>query len=379
MDRHAHRFAQPEPALTFDDVLLVPASSSVLPQQVFVSTSLCRGIALPLPVLAAAMDTVTEGPLALALAQLGGLGVLHKNQTVDAQAAQVRDVKAGASSAEGLSATDRQGRLLVAAAVGAGPEGVARARALVAAGCDLLVVDTAHGHSEGVLAAVRQLRQLWPDIPLMAGNIATAAAVEALAQAGADAVKVGIGPGSICTTRVVAGVGMPQLTAVLDCAVAARALGLGCVADGGVRYSGDLVKALAAGADAVMLGSLFAGADEAPGERVEAQGQFYKRYRGMGSVGAMQLGSKDRYFQATTSDAGKLVPEGVEGLVAAKGPLSALVHQLIGGLRAGMGYVGAATLADLRRAQYVRITPAGLRESHVHDLHAMAAAVNYQP
>lgn len=379
MERHAQRFAQAEPALTFDDVLLVPAASLVLPQQVVVASRLCRGIDLPMPVLAAAMDTVTEAAMALALAQLGGLGVLHKNQTVEAQAAQVREVKAGDSSLSAQPAVDRQGRLLVAAAVGAGPEGIARARALLEAGCDLLVVDTAHGHSQGVLDAVRRLRDLWPDVPIMAGNIATAQAVEALAQAGADAVKIGIGPGSICTTRIVAGVGMPQLTAVLDCAAAARALGLGSVADGGVRFSGDLVKALAAGADAVMLGSLFAGADEAPGDQVEAQGQFYKRYRGMGSVGAMQLGSKDRYFQAATSDAGKLVPEGVEGLVAAKGPLADLIHQLMGGLRAGMGYVGAATLADLRLAQYVRITAAGLRESHVHDLHGVAASVNYRP
>ena len=379
MQRHAQRFAQPDPALTFDDVLLVPAASSVLPQQVVVRTLLCRGVALPLPVLAAAMDTVTEDALAAALARLGGLGVLHKNQTVQAQAAQVSLVKALDTSRDPHAAVDSQGRLLVAAAVGAGPEGLARASALVQAGCDLLVVDTAHGHSHGVIEAVRRLRDLWPDVPLMAGNIATAEAAQALAKAGADAVKIGIGPGSICTTRMVAGVGMPQLTAVLDCAAAARELGLGSVADGGVRFSGDLVKALAAGADAVMLGSLFAGADEAPGERVELSGQAYKRYRGMGSVGAMQLGSKDRYFHASTSDAGKLVPEGVEGLVAAKGPLAELVHQLMGGLRAGMGYTGAATLADLRQAQFVRITAAGLKESHVHDLHAMAAAVNYRP
>ncbi|MEN2975880.1 IMP dehydrogenase [Tistrella bauzanensis] len=478
-------------ALTFDDVLLVPGESDVLPAQVQTTTRLTRNIELGIPLVSAAMDTVTESGLAIAMAQLGGLGVVHKNLDIDAQAGEVAKVKkfeAGIvvnpvtirpdarladahelmirhkisgipvteasgklvgiltnrdvrfatdprqpihelmtrenliTVTEGVSreeakrllhryrieklivvddqyrcvglmtvkdiekaqafpnaCKDDQGRLRVGAAIGVGADGAARAEALIAAGVDLLVVDTAHGHSRGVVDAVRRVRQMPGSFDVVAGNIATGAAAEALIAAGADAVKVGIGPGSICTTRVVAGVGVPQLTAIMDCAAVARKHGVPLIADGGIKFSGDLAKALAAGANAAMMGSLLAGTDEAPGEVVLYQGRSYKSYRGMGSVGAMARGSADRYFQQEIKDTLKLVPEGVEGMVPYKGPVAGVVHQLVGGLRAAMGYTGGRTIADLQdRAEFVRISGAGLRESHVHDVTVTREAPNYR-
>ncbi|MBW8724894.1 MAG: IMP dehydrogenase [Inquilinus limosus] len=479
-------------ALTFDDVLLVPQASSILPADADTRTRLTKRIELGIPLLSAAMDTVTEAPLAIAMAQAGGIGVIHRNLDIDRQAEEVRKVKRfesgmvvnpitigpDASMAEALALMDRhgisgfpvveksgklvgiltnrdvrfatnptqpvrelmtkdklvtvregvdkdeakrmlhqnrlekllvvdqdyrciglvtvkdilkaqlhpnackdeQGRLRVAAATGTGDKGISRAEALFDAGVDVLVLDTAHGHSEGVLKSVERARRLTNSTQIVAGNVATADAAKALIDAGADAVKVGIGPGSICTTRMVAGVGVPQLTAVLDCVEVCRKAGIPVISDGGIKYSGDLAKAIAAGADVVMLGSLFAGTDEAPGEVILYQGRSYKSYRGMGSLGAMARGSADRYFQQEVSDTLKLVPEGVEGRVPYKGPVANVVHQLVGGLKAAMGYTGSRTIADLhQRAEFVRITNAGLRESHVHDITVTHEAPNYRP
>lgn len=484
---HAHRFHQTEPALTFDDVLMVPAFSTVLPHMVSLQAKLTRNIVLNAPLLSAAMDTVTESAMAIAIAREGGIGVVHKNLSIDEQAAHVRHVKRTVSTmiedpvtvsptdaladalltmrrndisglpvvengklvgiltardvrfesdetklvrdlmtadvhtapvgctpeqarhlmhehrveklpvvdAHGVlaglitikdieknerhpnAAKDSRGHLLCAAAIGIGSDGEARAAALTAAGVDVLVIDTAHGHSRNVIAAVEKIRKRFMNVEIVAGNIATAAAVRALAEVGVDAVKVGIGPGSICTTRVVAGVGMPQLSALLECSEEARRHGIPVIADGGIRFSGDIVKAIAAGANTVMVGSLLAGTEEAPGDTVLFGGRSYKTYRGMGSLGAMQRGSKDRYFQEKTSDPGKLVPEGVEGRVPYKGPLSQTVHQLMGGLRAGMGYCGAGDLGELQQAKFVRITAAGLTESHVHDVTIVQESPNY--
>lgn len=484
---HAHRFVSNTPALTYDDVLLVPALSHVLPREVSLGTSLGRGVNLSIPVLAAAMDTVAEAGMAVAMARLGGLAVIHKNLSIEEQAGEVAKVKrtaprfdaeaaviapdASRSDAsalmrrEGQSALpvveaskiigvltrrsllmegeegdvrslmraaqgvipartpvaeaaqimdesgvsrlfvtddagrfvgvmtrahieprlqwrhavrDSEGRLRCAAAVGPSGDCDDRVDALVAAGCDVIVIDTAHGHSRNVLRAVARTRERHPDVLIVGGNVATPAAVLALAEAGADCVKVGIGPGSICTTRIVAGVGVPQMSAVLDCAAAARSVGVTLIADGGIKQSGDVVKALAGGAHAIMIGSLLAGTDEAPGEEVLHDGIRFKAYRGMGSLGAMQQGSKDRYFQEQTEDANKLVPEGVEARVPCKGSAASVVHQLMGGLRAGMGYTGAADLGELAtKAQFVCITNAGLAESHVHDVVMSRPAPNY--
>jgi IMP dehydrogenase len=478
-------------ALSFDDVLLEPGYSKVLPVDTQIETEL-GPLKLKVPVLSAAMDTVTEARTAIALALIGGLGVLHKNWTPNEQAQEVRRVKkfqhgvisnpiaveasitieelrniieqtgvtgfpvidskqklvgmctkrdvrfvhdpklkvsdvmsspakslpAGATRDDAIAffqknrvekiplvdkegrlkglitsrdlrqseshphaVRDAQGSLCVAAAVGAGPvEGLARAQALVEAGVDALVVDSAHGHSEGVLATLRELRKTYPRLALVGGNVGTAEGALALVEAGANVVKVGIGPGSICTTRIVSGAGTPQLTAVMEVAEALRGKhpAVGIVADGGIRYSGDITKALAAGAHAVMLGSLFAGTEESPGETILYQGRSYKSYRGMGSLGAMKRGSKDRYFQGATKDASKLVPEGVEARVPYRGRLSQVVHQLMGGLRAGMGYVGAASLHELHtKARFRRISPGALKESHVHDVTITAEAPNY--
>jgi IMP dehydrogenase len=479
-------------ALTFDDVLLQPAASAVLPATADTRTRLTRSIQLGIPLLSAAMDTVTEARLAIAMAQAGGMGVIHKNMQPGEQADEVRKVKKFESGmvvnpvtiypdeplanalalmelheisgipvvqrnsgklvgiltnrdvrfatdpnqpvqelmthdklvtvTDGVSreeakrllhqhriekllvvdgdyrctglvtvkdiekaqaypnaCKDPQGRLRVAAAVGVGDDGFRRSEALVAADVDVLVVDTAHGHSQGVIQAVGRLREAFPDVQLVAGNIATAEGAAALIEAGADAIKVGIGPGSICTTRVVAGVGVPQLTAILDTAAVCREHDIPLIADGGVKYSGDLAKAIAAGADCVMVGSLLAGTDEGPGEVFLYQGRSYKAYRGMGSLGAMARGSADRYFQQEVADQLKLVPEGVEGQVPYKGPVAGVVHQLIGGLRAAMGYTGNATISEMQRnSRFVKITNAGLRESHVHDVLVTREAPNYQ-
>ncbi|MBK6460207.1 MAG: IMP dehydrogenase [Myxococcales bacterium] len=365
--------------LTFDDVLLLPAYSDVLPRDVDTRSPLTRRISLAVPLLSAAMDSVTEARMARAMALEGGLGVLHKNLTPEEQAAEVRAVKEAPQTALPAHATvDAAGRLRVAAAVGPGPDREARVEALVAAGVDVLVVDTAHGHSRGVIDAVRAIKLAHPTLDVIAGNVATADATRALVDAGVDAVKVGIGPGSICTTRVVAGVGVPQITAIADCAREAERAGVYVIADGGIKLSGDFTKALAAGARTVMIGSLFAGTDEAPGEVELLMGRAFKNYRGMGSLGAMSRGSKDRYGQGGTADE-KLVPEGIEGRVQYRGHLAAILHQLVGGLRSGMGYVGARTIDELReRGRFVRITSAGLRESHVHDVTLAVEAPNYR-
>ncbi len=477
-------------ALTFDDVLLVPAHSTVLPREVQLASHVTRTIQLNIPLLSAAMDTVTESRLAIALAQEGGIGIVHKNMTPEAQAGEVakvkrfdsgvvkepitvspemtvrevfeitrrhrisglpvleghsvvgivtnRDlrfetnldqpvknimtpreklvtVKEGASLEEaktlmhrhrlervlvingdwelrGLmtvkdilkssehpnACKDQLGRLRVGAAVGVGEGTEERVAALVDAGADVIVVDTAHGHAQGVLDRIKWVKTTFPNVQVIGGNIATKDAAHALLDHGADGVKVGIGPGSICTTRIVAGVGVPQITAIQTVADALRGTGVPCIADGGIRYSGDIAKAIAAGAGCVMLGSLFAGSEEAPGEIELFQGRSYKSYRGMGSLGAMQKGSSDRYFQDAEMNADKLVPEGVEGRIPYKGPATAIVEQLVGGLRASMGYTGCRTIDELRtRAEFVEITSAGMRESHVHDVQITKEAPNY--
>jgi IMP dehydrogenase len=474
-------------ALTFDDVLLLPGPSSVLPSQAELKTHLCRGITLNIPVISAAMDTVTESSMAIALAQMGGLGVIHKNLSIEEQARKVKQVKraesgvivdpitldirstvadavdlAGKTGVSGFpvlsdgrlagmlthrdyqfeedgskpvtalmtpvkdlitapehtgvehallllrkhrleklplvdgdgrvvglitvkdiiktqshpdASKDARGSLRVAAAVSVGDPAMERAAALVEAGVDCLFVDTAHGHSESVVRTTERIRAAYPQIPLCAGNVVTSDGTKALLDAGADTIKVGVGPGSICTTRVVAGVGCPQITAVFQCARVAMERGATVIADGGIKYSGDIVKALAAGACSVMIGSLFAGVAESPGEAVTYKGRRFKTYRGMGSLGAMQQGSADRYFQR---DEKKYVPEGIEGMVPFKGPLSDYLHQLMGGLRAGMGYLGAGVVSEIHsKARFVRITSAGLRESHAHDVMITKEAPNY--
>ncbi len=486
-------------ALTFDDVLLVPQHSTVLPTQVDVSTRLTRNIRLNVPLVSAAMDTVTESELAIAMAQQGGVGIIHKNLSVQDQAAEVdrvkrsesgmivnpitlaptnriyealdlmktyrisgvpitedgskegrlvgiltnRDLRFETNTARAISEVmtkdplftvpvgttldesreilhkhkvekllvvdknfrlkglitvkdiqkqikypnackDALGRLRTGAAVGVAKDSMERAAALVGAGVDVLVIDTAHGHSQGVIDMVARIRREFPHTDLIAGNVATAEATEALIGAGVDAVKVGIGGGSICTTRVVAGIGVPMISSVMECAKAAAARNVPVIADGGIRYSGDIVKAIAVGASCTMIGNLFAGTDESPGELILFQGRSYKEYRGMGSIGAMRRGSRDRYFQDEFDLEGgraadKLVPEGIEGRVAHKGTVQAMIHQLVGGLRAGMGYCGSATIPELqRKAKLIRITPAGARESHVHDVTITKEAPNYR-
>ncbi len=479
-------------ALAFDDVLIVPAYSQVIPAQTDTCTRLTRTISLNIPLISAAMDTVTEAPMAIGMAQLGGLGVVHKNMSIEQQAAQVHRVKKFESGmvvnpltifpdqtladaralmtayhisgvpvveretnrlvgiltnrdvrfatdpslkvyelmtrenlvtvsadvghvearrllhrhriekllvvddayrciglitvkdmdkaqAHPLANKDELGRLRVAAATGVGVDGQTRTRALIEAGVDVVVVDTAHGHSAGVMASVEWIKRLSNAVQVIAGNVATPEGAQALIAAGADSIKIGIGPGSICTTRVVAGVGVPQFSAVLETAAACREAGVPSIADGGIRTSGDIVKAIGAGADCVMVGSLLAGTDEAPGEVFLYQGRSYKSYRGMGSIGAMARGSADRYFQEEIKDSLKLVPEGIEGRVGYKGPVANVVHQMVGGLRAGMGYTGSVTIADLQsRTRFRRITGAGLRESHVHDVAIDREAPNYR-
>lgn len=475
--------------LTYDDVLLVPAYSEVLPSQVDIKSQFSKNITINTPIVSAAMDTVTGADLAIAIAQQGGIGVVHKNMTIEQQAREVRKVKRSESGmiqdpitlietatvgdalqimaenkiggipvvdsnnvlvgivtnrdlrfqkkmnqpisevmtkdnlvtatkgtnltkAEDIlqnykieklpvvddnnkliglitfrdiikirkhpnSCKDQFGRLRVAAAIGVTDDAVKRATALVEAGVDALVIDTAHGHTKGVISVLKKIKEKFTEIDVVVGNVATSEGAKFLAEAGADAVKVGIGPGSICTTRVVAGVGMPQLTAIMEAKAALDELGVPIIADGGIRYTGDLVKALAAGASSIMIGSMFAGVEESPGETIIYEGRKFKAYRGMGSIEAMQRGSSDRYFQADEDDIGKLVPEGISGRVPYKGTLAEVVYQLIGGLRAGMGYCGAKSIEKLEDAKFIRITNAGIRESHPHDVQITREAPNY--
>ncbi len=476
-------------ALTFDDVLVVPGYSEVLPRDVDTSTRLTRNLRINVPIVSSAMDTVTESRLAIALAQEGGIGILHKNMSIARQAAEVRKVKRSESGmildpvtlnsdatiadalqimkehkiggipiidggnklvgiltnrdlrfenntnrpvrevmtkdglitapegttlkqAEGIlqehrieklpvvsndgkltglitykdilkhrdhpkACKDALGRLLVGAAVGITADTLERVTALVNAGVDVVVIDTAHGHSKGVIDEVKKVKAAFPKLEVIAGNIATGDAAKALAEAGVDAVKVGVGPGSICTTRIIAGIGMPQLSAIFEAAEAVKPYNIPVIADGGIRYSGDLVKALVAGASTIMAGSLFAGVEESPGETILYEGRKVKSYRGMGSIEAMKEGSKDRYFQDAEEEISKLVPEGIVGIVPFRGTLSEVVYQYVGGLRAGMGYCGARTVEDLQQAQFVRITGAGVRESHPHDITITKEAPNY--
>jgi IMP dehydrogenase len=352
--------------LAFDDVLLIPARSDIRPSQVNTRSFLTRELALDIPILSAAMDTVTGSRMAIALGRLGGMGVIHRNLSVDDQAAQVKECKAAG--------------VRVGAAVGVSGDADERVAALVAAGVDVVFVDTAHGHSPAVIRMVEKVKARHR-VQVIGGNVATGEGAEELVAAGADGVKVGMGPGAICTTRVVAGAGMPQITAIYECANAAAKSGVPICADGGIQESGDIAKAIGAGAHTVMLGGLLAGVDEAPGDVIETGEGTFKSYRGMGSLGAMQVrqGSRDRYGQQDVAEFSKLVPEGIEGRVPARGPLAPLVYQLVGGLRLGMGYVGAATIEDLRtKARFVRISGAGLRESHPHDVQITVEAPNYR-
>ena len=358
--------------LTYDDVLLLPDASDVVPSEVNTSTRLTRGINLRIPVISSAMDTVTESAMAIAMAHAGGIGIIHRNLPVEDQVKHVRAVKNASAD------------YLVGAAVGVGDDGYHRALELIKVGVDVVVVDTAHGHHRAVLEAIERIKAAHPEIQIIGGNVATRAGAQALINAGADAVKVGVGPGSICTTRVVAGVGVPQVTAIMEAHKACVKAEVPLIADGGLQYSGDIAKAIVAGADTVMLGSLLAGCDESPGELIEINGRKFKGYRGMGSLGAMQSRgeqksySKDRYMQDDVLSEDKLVPEGIEGKVAYRGPVAATVHQLVGGLRSGMGYAGAATIADLQtNGQLIQITAAGLQESHPHDVMDIAEAPNY--
>ena len=367
--------------LTFDDVLLIPAESHVLPNEVKLDTKLAPNLQLHIPLISAGMDTVTEGNMAIAMAENGGLGVIHKNLSIEVQVEEVKKAK-GKTVDPNLPhpAVDNQGRLLAAAAVGVTSDTFERAESLLEAGADAIVIDTAHGHSAGVLRKIKEIREHFSNATLIAGNVATSEGTAALFDAGVDVVKVGIGPGSICTTRIVAGVGVPQITAIYDAASVAQKYGKKIIADGGIKYSGDVVKALAAGGNAVMLGSMFSGTTEAPGTIFTNEGKQFKSYRGMGSVGAMsqQHGSSDRYFQGGVNEANKLVPEGVEALVPYKGDVSNIIYQIDGGLRAGMGYVGAGTIEELiENSQFVQITNAGLRESHPHDVQMAKKAPNY--
>ncbi len=356
--------------LTYDDVLLLPDASDVVPSEVDTTTQLTRRISIAVPLVASAMDTVTESAMAIAMSKAGGIGIIHRNLPIADQVTHVKLVKNVG---------------LAGAAVGVGDDGFARAQALIEAGVDVIVVDTAHGHHRAVLDAIARIKKYSPDIQIIGGNIATRAGAQALINAGADAVKVGVGPGSICTTRVVAGVGVPQITAIMEAAKACNKAGIPLIADGGLAYSGDIVKAIVAGANSVMLGSLLAGCQEAPGELIEINGVKYKTYRGMGSLGAMQSRgeqksySKDRYMQDDVLSEDKLVPEGIEGKVIFRGSVEDVVHQLVGGLRSGMGYAGAPDIQTLRReGRLIQITAAGLQESHPHDVVHVADAPNYQ-
>lgn len=366
-------------AYTFDDLLLVPAKSEVVPAQVKLQTRLTDKITLNIPIVSAAMDTVTEDAMAIMLAKLGGMGFVHKNMLIEAQAAMIKAVKETEVESSFEDANiDPQGRLRVGAAVGVGESSLERVRALVEAGVDIVAVDSAHGHSQGVIDTVRMIRAEFPELDIVGGNIVTAQGATDLIYAGANVIKVGVGPGSICTTRVVAGVGVPQLTAVNDVYSVARQYGVGVIADGGIKLSGDIAKALAAGGSCVMLGGLLAGTEETPGEVMEVFGKKVKGYVGMGSLSAMQRGSSDRYFQGGVSELKKLVPEGIEATVPFKGSIRDVIYQMLGGLRSGMGYCGCGTIEEMhQKAQFVKITGAGLRESHPHDVDNVKEAPNY--
>lgn len=365
---------------TFDDVLLVPAHSVVVPAEVVLGTRLTDKIHLNIPVTSAAMDTVTEDKMAISLAQLGGLGFIHKNMSIEEQATMIKKVKDTVilDQYRESAAVDTDGRLLVGAAVSVADNTMERVAALVDAGVDIITVDSAHGHSKGVLDNIKAIRQAYPDLDIVGGNIVTAQAAIDLIYAGATCIKVGVGPGSICTTRVVAGVGVPQLTAVNNVYEVAKTYQIGVIADGGITQSGDIAKALAAGADVVMLGGLLAGTEETPGEVLEVNGRKVKTYVGMGSLSAMKRGSSDRYFQGGQKELKKLVPEGIEATVPYKGEMREVIHQMMGGLRSGMGYVGCKTIYELKRdARFVKISNAGLRESHPHDVENIKEAPNY--
>lgn len=365
--------------LTYDDLLLVPQKSEVVPAEVDTSAYLTPKIKLNIPLVSAAMDTVTESRLAIALARVGGIGMIHKNMSIEAQAGQVKLVKEAEVGGNPKASLDSKGRLLVGAAVGVGANTMERVEALLQAGADVITVDSAHGHSKNILRVVAEMRATYPDLQIIAGNIVTKEAAADLIEAGANTVKVGIGPGSICTTRVVSGVGMPQASAVDEVATYCADKGVCVIADGGLKYSGDIVKALALGADTVMLGSLLAATLESPGEvHEEANGKKFKTYVGMGSLAAMKRGSADRYFQKSTTSIEKLVPEGIEAKVPYSGTVEEVAYQLVGGLKSGMGYCGAKDLMALRKnAHFVQITNAGLRESHPHDVDITVAAPNY--
>jgi len=363
---------------TFDDLLLVPAYSTVVPADVSLKTRLCDGIELSIPVCSAAMDTVTESAMAIALARSGGIGFIHKNLSVEAQADMVRAVKRAEVTSKD-AAIDSNGKLLAGAAVGVSETTMVRVKELVDAGVDILTVDSAHGHSKGVIDTVAKIHKAYPKLPLVGGNIVTSDAAQALIQAGASVLKVGVGPGSICTTRIVSGVGVPQLSAISDVVQVAKRYNVGVIADGGIKFSGDIVKALAAGADAVMLGGLLAGCEETPGEIIEVYGKRVKTYVGMGSLSAMQRGSSDRYFQGGQKELKKLVPEGIEATVPYKGPMSDVIYQMMGGLRSGMGYCGCETISELKdKAKFVKISNAGLKESHPHTVENVKEAPNYR-
>ncbi len=370
-------------ALTFDDVLLVPGYSETHPNSIDLSTRLTKGIKLNIPLISAAMDTVTESRLAIAIARMGGVGVIHKNLSIEDQCLEIKKVKTQETSSTSKevehhsSNFDQRGRLLVGAALGVSPELMERAGALVSLEVDFFCLDSSHGHSLGVIQSIKDLKKKFPSVPLLAGNVATYEGAKALIEAGADCIKIGIGPGSICTTRIVTGAGMPQLTAIAEASRACREKQIPCIADGGIKCSGDISKAIAAGADSVMLGGLFAGTEESPGDTITFEGRTYKSYRGMGSLAAMKAGSKDRYFQEN-ADLNKLVPEGIEGQVPFKGKLEDVVIQLVGGLRAGMGLSGSSNVQDfIMRSQFVQITNAGLKESHAHDVIMAKESPNY--
>ena len=352
-------------SLTFDDVLLLPQYSDILPSETDISIQLTKHILLKVPFLSSAMDTVTESKMAISIAHAGGLGIIHRNLNIVDQTKEIKKVK--------------KKNLLVGAAVGTNKDDLERARSLVANGCDLIVIDTAHGHSEKVLKTLSNLKRISKKIPICVGNIATAAAAKKLYNSGADIIKVGIGPGSICTTRMVAGIGVPQISAIMEVKQVLKNKKIKIISDGGIKFSGDVAKALAAGADAIMMGSIFAGTDESPGKKFKIKGKIYKQYRGMGSIGAMSSGSANRYFQKNFKDKSKFVPEGVEGRVEYKGNVSKIIYQLKGGLRSSMGYIGAKNLSQIsKNAKFIKITKAGFYESMVHSVEMTQKTINYK-